>query len=66
MTRKIKATYGSPETVDNVLDDLLSTGIPREKIFTDKEENRVEVFIPETSTPEIDEILRRHHPEKVE
>lgn len=65
MTITITAVYESPDHVSNALDDLVSTGIPREKIFTDKDKSEVKVHTPQSSAPEIEEILRRHRPKDV-
>jgi hypothetical protein len=65
MVKRMKATFDSLNTVDNVVLDLIGTGIPRDNIFIDKSNNRVEVNIPEETEPEITEILKRHNPEKL-
>jgi hypothetical protein len=49
-------------TIMNVRDDLLSTGIPGEKIKVDKEHFKVRVMVPEATKAEIIEILKRHEP----
>jgi hypothetical protein len=65
MTITITAVYDSPDHVTNALDDLVSTGIPREKIFADKDKSEVKVHTPQTSAPEIEEILKRHQPKDI-
>lgn len=62
MTRTVTATYESVGTVRNVLDDLVSTGIDREKVFADEENNLVKVMIPDSVEGEVKEILNRHMP----
>ena len=64
MVKTVKATYDSASTVDNVVVDLLGTGIPRDNIFIDKANNLVEVNIPAETEPEASEILKRHNPVK--
>ena len=65
MPETIKAVYDSKEKVLNAVDDLVSTGIPREKIKVDDASSTVSVVIPATSSPEIKEILQRHQPTDV-
>jgi hypothetical protein len=62
MTQIITARYTSQDTVRNVYDDLISTGIPDEKIRTEKNSPVVHVMSPETTAPEVIEILNRHEP----
>jgi hypothetical protein len=62
MAEIIAATYDSKRTVTNVVDDLVSTGIPREKIRVNEDAQRVSVMAPDVSEPEIREILARHQP----
>jgi hypothetical protein len=62
MAEIITALYDSEEQVTNVVDDLVSTGIPREKIRVHGDAPQVQVMVPETSSPEITEILQRHRP----
>jgi len=60
--KTITATYDSETTLANVVDDLVNHGLPREKVFSDNASLQVKVMVPETSEPEIDEILKRHSP----
>lgn len=62
MTETITAAYDSATTVTNVVDDLVSTGIPREKIRVQDDKHQVQVLAPEAAEPEIREILSRHGP----
>ncbi len=62
MTEIITAVYASKETVANVYDELVSTGIPREKIKIDADKHQVQVMTPDVSDPEVTEVLRRHQP----
>jgi len=64
MTKMIKATYDSADTVDNVVIDLIGTGIPRDNIFYDKSKCLVEVNIADVTEPEASEILKRHNPKQ--
>ncbi|HSN52378.1 MAG TPA: hypothetical protein VLS87_07590 [Woeseiaceae bacterium] len=65
MTAAVVATYKDVKTVRNVEDDLLSTGIPNEKIKVDKESRKIRVMVPEATRPEIMEILNRHEPAEI-
>ncbi len=62
MTKIVTAVYASKEALTNVRDDLVSTGIPQEKIRTDKEKRQVQVMSPDIDSAEIVEILNRHKP----
>lgn len=66
MAEIITATYDAKATVTNAVDDLISTGIPREKIRVNDAQRRVSVMAPGVSEPEIREILARHQPASVE
>lgn len=61
----VVATYKDFKTVRNVEDDLLSTGIPGEKIKVDKDHHKIRVMVPETTRSEIMEILNRHTPAEI-
>jgi hypothetical protein len=62
MLRTVTATYGSRDTLRNVVDDILGVGIEREKVFVDDEAMLVKVMIPSDTEPEVLEILGRHNP----
>ena len=62
MTKIVTATYASKETLVNVRDDLVSTGIPQENIRVNKDKLHVQVMSPDVTENEILEILRRHKP----
>ena len=59
------ASYKDAKTIMNVRDDLVSTGIPSEKIKVDKEHCKVRVMVPEQTKSEIMEILKRHEPAEI-
>jgi hypothetical protein len=61
----VVASYKDASTIVNVQDDLLSTGIPREKIKVDKEHLKIRVMVPEATKSEIVEILNRHEPAEI-
>ncbi len=65
MTTTVTGMYDSVDTVRNVIDDLVSTGIDREKVFADEENKQVKVMIPDSVESEIKEILNRHRPTKL-
>jgi len=62
MPEIIIATYASRASVRNVLDDLLATGFPRERIRVDDDQCEVQVVGPVVAGREITEILQRHQP----
>ncbi|MCG6860875.1 MAG: hypothetical protein LJE70_06300 [Chromatiaceae bacterium] len=62
MAEIITAVYASADTLSNVRDDLISTGVPQEKIRVDQEKKQVQVMGPNTAEAEIEEILKRHSP----
>lgn len=61
----IVASFKDSLTISNVRDDLLSTGIPGEKIKIDKEHLKIRVMVPEQTKSEVLEILNRHNPAEV-
>lgn len=65
MTATVTAIYESTDQIRNVEDDLLATGIPKEKIYVDEQARQIKVIIPETTKAEIVEILNRHQPGSV-
>ncbi len=65
MTNALVATYKNVRTITNVEDDLLSTGIPNEKIKIDREHRKVRVMVPDATRAEVLEILNRHEPSEV-
>jgi len=65
MIKTVTAIYDSAGKARNAEDDLVSSGIDREKVFFDKETNQVKVMIPESAEREVTEILNRHDPTEV-
>ena len=66
MTKTITGIYDSPAKVMNAMDDLLATGIDREKVYVDEEnETQIKVMVPEAIDREITEILERHNPKEI-
>ncbi len=65
MTETISATYSSVDKAKNAVDDLVSTGIDREKVFLDEDAVQVKVITANVVEPEITEILKRHDPSEV-
>ncbi len=65
MTLVITATYDSDVAIENVVEDLVATGIDREKILDDNENQLVKVMVPTSSEAEIREILGRHKPKEL-
>jgi hypothetical protein len=62
MNVTITGVFDSATKVKGAEDDLRSTGIPREKIYVDASAMTIKVITPETSKPEILELLGRHSP----
>ena len=65
ITETINAVFSSVDKAKNAVDDLLSTGIDREKVFLDEDNVQVKVIAPNVVEREIVEILQRHQPTKV-
>ena len=65
MAEIITAVYESHDTLANVRNDLISVGIPQEKIRVNSDKNQVQVMAPEVSDAEIREILERHQPKEI-
>ncbi len=65
MTDIITARFDSSAGVTNAVDDLVSTGIPNEKIRVDKGKHQVQVMIADATHAEITEILGRHKPSEL-
>lgn len=61
----VTGTYDSIDKLRNAEEDLRATGIPSEKIFVYEEAKQIKVMIPETTKPEILELLGRHDPTQV-
>jgi hypothetical protein len=66
MAEIITAIYASADTLPNVRNDLISTGIPQEKIRVSHDKKQIQVMAPETSEAEIEEILNRHSPTEIQ
>ena len=65
MTKTVTAVFASADAVRNALDDLVATGIDREKVFADQDNKLVKVMIPDAVESEVKEILNRHGPVEV-
>ena len=46
MTIVVTATYDSAVAIENVVEDLVATGIDRDKIYDDEENHLVKVMVP--------------------
>jgi hypothetical protein len=62
MSSIVTALFDTEEAVNNALDDLVATGIPRDRIAADKDQWSVSITIGSQAEPEITEILKRHEP----
>lgn len=60
MAKTVTGVYDSAYTAHNAVDDLVSTGFDREKVFADEENKDVKVMIPDAAEREVKEILNRH------
>ncbi|WP_254276687.1 hypothetical protein [Halomonas sp. 3H] len=65
MTQTVTAAYGSADKAINAYDELMSEGYPREKLYLDRDTHEVKVIVPDTSKPEVEEILARHEPDEI-
>ena len=65
MSIVITATYDSDVAIENVVEDLVATGIDRDKILDDDKNHLVKVMVPTSSEAEIREILGRHQPQEL-
>jgi len=65
MAKVITAQYHSDMTIENVVDDLVNTGIPTEKILADDKSKTVKVITGTSTLREIEEIFKRHKPEEI-
>jgi hypothetical protein len=61
----VSAVYASADTLPNVRDDLISTGIPQAKIRVNQDKKQVQVMGPKAAEAEIEEILKRHSPTEI-
>jgi len=66
MAKVISARYHSDMTIENVVDDLINTGIPTEKILADDKTKTVKVITGSSTLKEIEEIFKRHKPEEID
>jgi len=66
MTKTITGRYDASLKIKNAQEDLIASGIDREKIFPDEEAGQLKVMVPSDIEPEIVEILKRHQPSSVE
>ncbi|ROT95795.1 hypothetical protein EB809_18370 [Marinobacter sp. R17] len=60
MSSPVNGHYKSPEQAKNVWEDLIASGIPRDNIYIDEDNQVIKVLIPETERREIQEIFDRH------
>lgn len=65
MIKTLTAAYGSLDAARNALDELISDGIDREKMFLDTTRAELKVMIPGAIEREITEILARHDPKSL-
>jgi hypothetical protein len=65
MTAIVTAVYGSETAISNVVEDLISVGIPRDRIATESSARQVAVTSADAAEPEVTEILKRHQPSQI-
>jgi hypothetical protein len=58
----VTALYDTEDAVNNAVEDLVATGIPRDRIAADTEQRSVSIAIGSQAEPEIMAILNRHEP----
>lgn len=62
MAITVTGVYDSMDKVLNAVDELVSSGIPREEIYVDKDSKRVLVTTATDIEPTITDLLKRHDP----
>lgn len=62
MAITITGVYDSMDKVLNAVDELVSSGIPREEIYVDEDSKRVLVNTATDIEPTITDLLKRHDP----
>ncbi len=65
MTKTVTGDFATEDGMRNAMDDLVSTGLPRESVFMDASLMQLKVIIPAATEPEVIEILKRHGPTKL-
>ncbi|MBK0400140.1 hypothetical protein H0I76_13155 [Limibaculum sp. M0105] len=65
MIKTLTGRYDHVDKARNAMDDLIGTGIPREKLYFDEKANCVKVITPGDTEREVREILGRHEPVEV-
>ena len=65
MYKTTTATYTDKIAIENVADELVNKGVPRENFFIDEKILQVKVMMPEIEQQEIMDILNRHGPTKI-
>ena len=65
MTKTVTGDFSSKDAMENVLDDLVSIGIPRENVYLVTEKMQVNVITPNATEREVNEILMRHNPTEI-
>lgn len=65
MLKTIAATCDNKTALTNVFDDLVSEGLPREKILAGEDKQEAKVMVPTVTKPGITEHLKRRDPIKM-
>jgi hypothetical protein len=65
MTIIVTALYEADKAINNVVEDLVATGIPRDRIAMSHDDHRVSVTTGDQAEPEVSEILNRHQPKEL-
>lgn len=60
MNKTVNGHYEDIDQARNTEEDLLATGLPRESVYLDKENQVIKVMIPSGEEREIQEIFDRH------
>lgn len=60
MNKTVNGHYEDIDQARNTEEDLLATGLPRESVYLDKENQVIKVMIPSEEEREIQEIFDRH------
>lgn len=60
MNKTLKGDFTDETTMANVADELVNDGIPREKIFIDKDKLEVKVIIPAATESQVRRVFDKH------
>jgi hypothetical protein len=62
MTRVITGDFDSIYKMRNAMDDLIASGIDREKVYMDKPRMQLKVLVPISISQQVNDVVARHEP----